>query len=128
MAAPILILAASQAKAGRIENPTPVIEEKVPVTLTVVSPETLAARAGWGTSATDGIVASAADAPPPLELKSVTSPPSQATEAPTSANYDPSSAPEPARFLLEPQWLVLAGAILLSAAALLGKKLASRGN
>ncbi len=47
-AAPILIFAASQARAGPIENPPPVIEEKPAAVLTVVSPETLAARIGWG--------------------------------------------------------------------------------
>jgi len=94
----------------------------------VVSPETLAAGAVWGTpQAKDGIVASPTDAPP-LELRRASNPPSQATEAPTSANSDVSSGSDRARFLLEPHWLVLAGAALVSAAALLGKKLVSRGN
>jgi len=123
LAASILILAAGQAKAGRIESPPPVIEEKAPVELIVVSPETLAAGAGWGTPPADRIVASA-DAPP-LDFKNVSNPPSQTTDA---ANSDVSSAPDPARSLLQPRWLVLAGAALLSAAALLGKKLVSRGN
>jgi hypothetical protein len=127
LAASIFILAASQARAGRIEGPPPVIEEKVPVAITVVTPETLAAGALWGTQGPDAIVASATDAPP-LQLKRVSNPPNQAAEARPSANSDGSSAPEPTRFLLEPRWLVLAGAALVSAAALLGKKLASRGN
>ena len=122
LGASILVLAARAARAGRIKNPPPVVDPNPPAAVIAVSPETLAARAGWGRPLPDAVVDPSANARP-FQLK-VDATPRTAPSA-GSAKSAASSGTNSHGLTVQPMWLLPAGAALLFA-ALLARRLTTR--